>query len=170
MVLINNWYGFNKSERSSFSYWFAHWCAFQMVALNCHQWKFKYVFHDWYKPWLKLFIPYEKVQMFHNKHSNHHLLHWFLVPNEKEPDWQQMIIDWECSRFTKQAAPLTAAEEKERIIKGLKEFDPTNKTVRQLSALNMLPGKNTPEYKLYEYKIDMADVKLQLALRQLQLA
>ena len=33
---------FTKEERNSFKYWFAHWCAFQMTALNLKCWKFKY--------------------------------------------------------------------------------------------------------------------------------
>ena len=25
-------YGFGKDERSSFKYWFAHWCAFKIIS------------------------------------------------------------------------------------------------------------------------------------------
>ena len=57
---------FDKSDRSTFPYWFAHWCAFNMTALNLKKWKFKYLFHDFEKPWLKLFLSYKKVQQFHN--------------------------------------------------------------------------------------------------------
>ena len=53
--------GFDKEDRSTFPYWFAHWCAFQMTALNLGIWKFKYLFHDWEKPWLRLFLPYKKM-------------------------------------------------------------------------------------------------------------
>lgn len=53
--------GFDKSNRSSFSYWFAHWCAFQLTALNLRRWKFKYLFHDFEKPWMKLFCKYKTV-------------------------------------------------------------------------------------------------------------
>lgn len=97
---------FTKEERSSFKYWFAHWCAFQMTALNLKCWKFKYLFHDIEKPWLKLFLTYDKVQHIHRTLNNHHLQY-------KHPnliDWEAMVIDWECSRFTKEAAPLTARE------------------------------------------------------------
>ena len=47
---------FDKSQRSKFKYWFAHWCAFNMTALNLGVWKFKYLFHDIEKPWLMLFL------------------------------------------------------------------------------------------------------------------
>lgn len=102
---------FSKDERSSFKYWFAHWCAFNMTALNLKAWKFKYLFHDWYKPWLRLFMPYEKVQRFHRTHSKHHLEWLELNPINKRAlkfDWASMLIDWECSRFTKEASPLDA--------------------------------------------------------------
>lgn len=97
---------FTKEERSSFKYWFAHWCAFQMTALNLKCWKFKYLFHDIEKPWLKLFLTYDKVQYIHRTLNNHHLQYKY--PNRI--DWEAMVIDWECSRFTKEAAPLTARE------------------------------------------------------------
>lgn len=97
---------FTKEERSSFKYWFAHWCAFQMTALNLKCWKFKYLFHDIEKPWLKLFLTYDKVQHIHRTLNNHHLQ--YKHPNRI--DWEAMVIDWECSRFTKEAAPLTARE------------------------------------------------------------
>ena len=45
---------FSKSERSSFKYWFAHWCAYNMTALNLGMWKPKYLLHDIEKPWLML--------------------------------------------------------------------------------------------------------------------
>ena len=45
---------FTKEERSGFKYWFAHWCAFQMTALNLKCWRPKYLLHDIEKPWLKL--------------------------------------------------------------------------------------------------------------------
>lgn len=99
---------FTKAERSSFPYWFAHWCAFQMTALNLKAWKFKYLFHDIEKPWLRLFLPYEKVQKLHRQWNAHHLPK--KTDNKKRIDWEGMVIDWECSRFTKAEAPMTALE------------------------------------------------------------
>lgn len=95
---------FKPEEKSSFKYWFAHWCAFNLCALNLRVWKFKYLFHDIEKPWLKLFLPYEKVRKIHRKHNAHHY--------EYKGKWdaEGMVIDWECSRFTKEDAPMTAFE------------------------------------------------------------
>ena len=93
---------FTKSERSSFKYWFAHWCAFQMTALNLKHWKPKYLLHDIEKPFLKLFWDYKKVQKWHRNHNSHH--------TEYKGQWDtyEMVIDWECSRFTKAEAQLNA--------------------------------------------------------------
>lgn len=116
---------FTKEERSSFPYWFAHWCAFQMTALNHKMWKPKYLLHDIEKPWLRLLYPYEKVQKWHRNHNKHHP-EWLeirlaecLMPHEyydalyyiNQFDYEAMIIDWECSHFTKEASPKTAREE-----------------------------------------------------------
>jgi hypothetical protein len=98
---------FNKCDRASFEYWFAHWCAFNMTALNLRCWKFKYLFHDFEKPWLKLFMSYESLQKFHRKHNRHHLEY----KNPNKIDWEAMVIDWECSRFTKINCPRNAKDE-----------------------------------------------------------
>lgn len=97
---------FTKEDRSTFPYWFAHWCAYQMVALNLGVWKFRYLFHDWYKPWLRLFMDYKKVQRFHRTHSRHHLEY----KGEAPLDYVGMVIDWEASQYTKSQCPLNAYE------------------------------------------------------------
>ena len=105
---------FSKEERSSFKYWFAHWCAFQMVALNCKCWKFRFLLHDIEKPWLKLILRnYYKVQKWHRKHNKHHV-EYFIEHNTA--DYLAMVIDWECSRFTKEAQPLNARQELENVL------------------------------------------------------
>jgi len=97
---------FDKSQRSTFSYWYNHWKAFNEVARDLRIWKLKYLLHDIEKPWLKLILKdYKKVQKWHRLHNSHHLEY------HGEKDWIAMIIDWECSRYTKEAAPRTAIEE-----------------------------------------------------------
>lgn len=98
---------FKNNSRSTFKYWFAHWCAFQMTALNLSAWKFKYLFHDIEKPWLKLFMSYHKLQKIHRKYNAHHVEHFEIYG---KADWEAMVIDWECSRFTKADAQLNARE------------------------------------------------------------
>lgn len=88
---------FTKEDKRGFKYWFAHWCAFQMVALNCKAWKLKYIFHDAEKPWLEILWKHEKVKQFHRLHSRHHLTY----RGKRKIDYEALVIDWECSRYTK---------------------------------------------------------------------
>lgn len=95
-------------EKSSFPYWMCHWCAFQLTAINLGVWKPHHLFHDFYKPFLKLIIPYKYVKWFHNKFSSHH-------PESCVPkNYTSMVIDWECSRLTKKDATLNARETLEK--------------------------------------------------------
>ena len=124
---------FPKEKRSDFDYWFAHWAAFQMTALNCRCWKFKYLFHDIEKPFLKLFLPYKKVQTLHRRYHKHHpewlehklnkwqkILSWQLICEfMDEFDYEAAIIDWECGHYTKIAQPRDAYDEYEHMF----EFD-----------------------------------------------
>lgn len=102
---------FNKDDRSSFTYWFAHWCGFQLTALNLGVWRFKYLFHDIEKPWMKLMYKgnYKKVQEFHRTHASHHL-EYGLKHGFENIDWDALVIDWECCALSKQCAQLDARE------------------------------------------------------------
>ena len=105
---------YGPESRSSFGYWFAHWCAFQMVALLCGVWKPKYLLQDIEKPWLKLFVPYEKLKKWHRNHSDHHL-EYLIRFGPEHFDYMGMLIDWDCGRFTKSNSPLRAPEYYETI-------------------------------------------------------
>ena len=102
---------FTKADRSSFKYWFAHWCGFQLIALNLGIWKPKYLLHDIEKPWLKLIWngDYKRVQKWHRTHNNHHL-EYGLTHGFDAIDWEALMIDWECCGLTKQEAQLDARE------------------------------------------------------------
>lgn len=100
---------FTKKDRSSFKYWFSHWCAFQTTALNLGVWKWKYLFHDIEKPFLRLIWEYKKVQQFHRKRNSHHL-EYGLEHGWDKIDWMALIIDWECCQYSKQEAQLDARE------------------------------------------------------------
>lgn len=100
---------FTKEQRSTFPYWFAHWCAFQMTALNYGVWKPHFLLHDWYKPWMKLFCEYKTVQHYHRYHANHHL-EWGEKHGYTKMDLDAFLIDLECSHFTKQASGLRCVE------------------------------------------------------------
>lgn len=49
---------FNDNEKSSFPYWYAHWKAYNKVAREWGVWRFRYLFHDIEKPFMRLFMPY----------------------------------------------------------------------------------------------------------------
>lgn len=102
---------FTKKDRSSFKYWFAHWCGFQLTALNLGIWKPKYLLHDIEKPWLKLLWrgDYKKVQIWHRTHNKHHL-EYGLKHGWDAIDWEALMIDWECCGLSKQEAQLDARE------------------------------------------------------------
>lgn len=111
MIDLSNKYHFkkfSKEQRSSFAYWYYHWKAFNLTAFHLGCWKFKYLFHDIEKPWLMLFLrDYEKVQTWHRVHNKHHIEY----TNILDIDWEALVIDWECSRFTKYASPRNAYQE-----------------------------------------------------------
>ena len=102
---------FTKEDRSSFKYWFAHWCGFQLTALNLGIWKPKYLLHDIEKPWLKIFWKgdYKRVQKWHRTHNKHHL-EYGLKHGWDAIDWEALMIDWECCGLSKQEAQLDARE------------------------------------------------------------
>lgn len=136
---------FTKEERSTFKYWFAHWCAFQLVALILRAWRPKYLFHDIEKPWLRLWYrkDYSKVRTWHRTHRKHHLNY----PGNK--DYIEMMIDWECSRFTKEDAPLSAYQCFKRRESSLSEIDYIG-VKKALSYLGLSDGQN--EIKLENVK------------------
>ena len=105
---------FSKKDRATFKYTFAHWCAYNMTALNLGIWKWKYLFHDIEKPFLKLILKdYKTVQQFHKAHNKHHVEFYL---NHGYCDFEAMVIDYESSRFTKSAQPLNAMQKFQRKI------------------------------------------------------
>ena len=101
---------FDKSQRGHFDYYWNHLKAFNYVAKQLGVWKFKYLSHDFEKPWLMLFFlgNYPKVQKWHRTHNSHHLEY------NGEHDWEAMVIDWECSHYTKTNKTLLAIGEANR--------------------------------------------------------
>ena len=123
-----NYSMFGENDKSSFPYWFAHWCAFQLCALNLKIWKFKYLFHDCEKPWMRLFMPYKKIQKWHRNHNSHHL-EYGLIHGFDKIDWEALMIDWECSQMSKKQCPLNCREEMENKLSEEK-WHPYEKEIR----------------------------------------
>lgn len=123
---------FDKSERSTFKYWFAHWCAYQLTALNLRVWRFKYLFHDIEKPWLRILFRgnYSKVQRWHRKHNNHHLQY------SGKKDYIAMVLDWECSKLTKTSSPYSAYGQYLKKIHEVSDYD-NREIEKALKELNL---------------------------------
>lgn len=111
-------FGFHKYDKGSFSYWFAHWSAFQMLSQDYKVWKWKYLLHDIEKPWMKLIFgsKYDHVKSFHKTHSCHHL-DYGKINGWNKVDWVALVMDWECSRYTKVDAVLNARDTLEMQLK-----------------------------------------------------
>lgn len=114
---------FPPSDKSSFPYWFNHWIAYNLVAIEWKVWKFKYLFHDIEKPFLKLILPYEKVRAYHRKYHKHHL--GYRKPNKI--DWMALIIDNQCGMYTKEDSPLSA---KEYLLKLIENNHPLSERIK----------------------------------------
>lgn len=135
---------FIKEDRATWKYFWAHWFAVQMVAITVGAWKFKYLFHDWYKPWWKMFgVKYHKIQQYHRYHSNHHP-EWLLSRLEKMDlrrespynlfdkfNWEEMLIDWQASKYTKEACPRGAAKELEHYLAFIRKNPKYSKETKQ---------------------------------------
>ena len=114
--ILNKSKKFNKDQRSSFEYWFYHWRNYNLVAMKLGVWKLKWLLHDIEKPWLKLFWgDYKRVQKWHKHHNKHHIFYGRRGGLNKV-DWLAAVIDWECSRYSKNAAKLNAREEVESLL------------------------------------------------------
>lgn len=74
------------------------------------------LFHDLDKVIFYNFFDYKAVHNFHRKHARHHELR-----AHTHNDYVQMVIDWECARFTKPDKPLNARETLDKFYPKLKE-------------------------------------------------
>lgn len=129
---------FDESEKSSFKYWYAHNQAFNKVAKEWGVWKFKYLFHDIEKPFMKLFLPYEKVRKWHRSHNRHHISY----PDKTRIDWMALLIDYQCGMYTKKDMPENAWSYCHAMIKRYPHY-------KELIEVNALPilkamGKDKP--------------------------
>ena len=66
---------------------------------------FRSLFHDLDKVILYNFFDYKAVHNFHRNHMRHHK-----TKARTYNDFVQMVVDWECARYTKPDKPLNARE------------------------------------------------------------
>ena len=116
-----------KENLNAINYTKAHRKSYKNVEkqlLGHNTWRS--LVHDLDKVILYNFLPFEKVNSFHRKTARHHKNNLKKTRN----DYIDMIIDWECARFTKPDKPLNAydtlykvyPEFEEQILPILKEF------------------------------------------------
>lgn len=74
------------------------------------------LFHDLDKVILYSFFDYKIVHNLHRKYARHHE-----NKARSHGDFVQMIIDWECARFTKLDKPLNARQTLDKFYPQLKE-------------------------------------------------
>lgn len=93
-------------EVERIKYTLKHRKAFRKVekALLGHN-TFRSLFHDLDKIILYVCFNYKTVHNFHRRYSKHHKL-----KAKTHNDFIQMVIDWECARYTKPDKPLNARE------------------------------------------------------------
>jgi len=122
-----------KENINAIKYTKAHRKAFKKIEkeLLGHN-TFRSVIHDLDKVILYNLWPFEKVKKFHRKTARHHDNN--IKKNQK--DYIEMIIDWECARFTKPDKQLNAYDTlykfypklKNEILPLLKKFNLDHKT------------------------------------------
>lgn len=73
-------------------------------------------FMIWIKSFCIIFFDYKKVHNWHRNHAKHHV-----KCAKTHGDYVQMVIDWECARFTKPDKPLNARETLDKYYPNLKD-------------------------------------------------
>ena len=95
-----------KENLGAIKYTKEHRKAFKKIekeVLGHNTWRS--VVHDLDKIILYNFLEHGKVKNFHRKHARHHVENNI---NKRKSDYLEMIIDWECARYTKPDKPLNA--------------------------------------------------------------
>lgn len=97
-------------------YTLKHYFAFMKVQKDLLGY-YKYMFHDWDKLFMFIFLPFlgdRIINQWHQKHNRHHPIYTIgknweeRLKTEDKVDWFEAIIDWECARITKPDKPLDA--------------------------------------------------------------
>jgi len=107
---LNSLRKFDEKDKAGFIYTYYHWLAYQLVAKKLGVWKWRYLTHDVEKPFLKILLGLQSMRKWH-KHNRKHHLFYGRKHGVENIDYDAAVIDWEASRYTKNAAPYNAREE-----------------------------------------------------------
>ena len=126
-----------KENIGAIKYTLEHRKAFKKVEkelLGHNTWRS--IVHDIDKVILYNFWEHKKVKEYHRKHARHHVENNI---KKTKADYIEMVIDWECARYSKPDKPLNAydtlyniyAELEEIILPILKEFNIAHTTYKE---------------------------------------
>lgn len=126
-----------KENIGAIKYTLEHRKAFRKIEkelLGHNTWRS--IIHDIDKVILYNIWPHKKVKSFHRKMARHHVENNI---KKNRNDYIEMIIDWECARFTKPDKPLNAydtlyiwyPELEKEILPILEEFNIAHHTVKE---------------------------------------
>ena len=98
---------FNMKVRvENIKYTLEHRKAFRVVEKNLFgRVSMRGYLHDFDKVFLYLFLSKKSVSKLHRKFARHHINR-----AKTKRDFNEMVIDWECARYTKLDKPLNAYE------------------------------------------------------------
>lgn len=141
---------FTKEQREHIVYTWKHKIAFlkvQKILLGYNT--FSGYLHDVDKLFLYVFLDCQTVNKIHRAFMSHHLESYDEYEVPCMDDILDMIVDWECARFTKPDKPLNAAGTLEKfypkwsyLIKPVLKFldiestDPDNYVAKKYNELN----------------------------------
>lgn len=104
-------------QKAKIAYTIKHRKAFRRVEkeLLGHN-TLRGILHDLDKVFLYMIFDYKSVHNWHRKHSRHHS-----VKAKTHSDFVQMVVDWECARYTKPDKPLNARDTLDKFYPELKD-------------------------------------------------
>ena len=118
-----------KDSYNHIPYTWKHYLAFLRVEKQLLG-KYKYMFHDWDKLFMYIFLPWlgvKRISRIHQRTNKHHPIvtkggRKIFIKSPKRVNWEEAIIDWECARITKPDKPLNARDTLEKVYPEYKKY------------------------------------------------
>lgn len=103
-------------QKAKIAYTIKHRKAFRRVEKELLGYNtLRGILHDLDKVFLYMIFDYKSVHNWHRNHSRHHS-----VKAKTHSDFVQMVVDWECARYTKPDKPLNARDTLDKFYPELK--------------------------------------------------
>ena len=75
---------------------------------------------------MNIFVSYDKVHHYHQTHSDHHLEYY---KRTGKCNWTDLVVDWECSQYTKEYGKLPARDYLNKMVEAGKVDEATAKLI-----------------------------------------